>query len=70
VGCLGSIALFVVCAIWQILDGPIYWILVVFVTVTSGAELVHFVANIFATRERERASRQEPDSPPSIEPRW
>lgn len=69
-GCLGSLCLFVVCAVWQILQGPVYWLLVVAVVLTSVAELARFLANIPATRERERAAGRSPsDAPPPIEPR-
>ena len=62
VGCLGSIALFAVCAIWQILDGPVFWALLVLVVVTTAAEVAILVANIPARRERQRAAKREPRS--------
>jgi len=68
VGCLGCVVLFAACLVWQILDGPVYWLLVACVVVTTGAEVAHFVANIPATREREQASSRKAEPPPPIEP--
>jgi hypothetical protein len=68
-GCLGCVALFVVCAIWQILEGPLYWLLVTCFVVTSVAEVTHIVANVLATRDRNRAARAKAGGPaPPITP--